>query len=360
MTTSLRRVVLATTVALSSLSLLSLRAAAEVPVADAQTTMIVDAAAAFIATLTDDQKAAVQFGFDDAAQRVNWSNFPLGGPGADRKGVKWGDMDDAQHAALIELLGTVLSPEGLTMVQEQVAADDAVAAADAKEKAGQASDSSRPPVSFGSAFYFVSFVGEPSATAPWMLQFGGHHLAINATVAGASVTLSPSLTGGQPLKFTYDGKPVYIVGAEAEAGAALLASLTDDQRGKAVLSDELGELVLGPGKDGMVLQPEGLPGSDMTDDQKALFMALIGTRLGMLNADDAAVAMEAVKTNLDQTTFGWWGPTDPVGAAYFRVTGPTVILEFAPQTQDGDPTDHAHSMYRDPTNEYGAAWAALQ
>jgi hypothetical protein len=55
-----------------------------------------------------------------------------------------------------------------------------------------------------------------------MLQFGGHHLAINATVVGPHVALSPSLTGGQPLKFLSDGRPVYIVLEEAVQGAALL------------------------------------------------------------------------------------------------------------------------------------------
>jgi hypothetical protein len=63
---------------------------------------------------------------------------------------------------------------------------------------------------------------------------------------------------------------------------------------------------------------------------------------------------------LDQTYFAWWGPASPLGAAYWRVTGPMVLLEFAPQALGGDQTQHAHNMYRDPTNEYGAAWTALK
>ena len=334
-------------------------AQATIPEADAQTKAIVAAADAFIATLTADQKAAALFEFSDAVQRVNWSNFPLGGPGANRKGVKWGDMNDAQHTALTALLNAVLSPEGAKMSLEQVAADDMVAAADAAA-ASTDSSSGRPPVSFGSAYYFVAFVGTPSATTPWMLQFGGHHLAINATVVGPNVSLSPSLTGGRPLKFSMNGEAVYIVEKEAVAASAMLASLTDDQRSKAIISSSLGDLVLGPGQDGKTLQPEGLPGSAMTDAQKVQFLGLIEARLSMLNADDLVDKMAAAKANLDQTTFGWWGPTEPVGAAYFRITGPTLVLEFSPQTNDGDPTDHAHNMYRDPTNEYGAAWTPLK
>ncbi len=329
-------------------------AASQHAAADPQSIAIVDAANTFLATLDETQQQAVVFDFADATQRINWSNFPQGGPGALRLGMLWGDMDQTQRQALVDLLDTILSPEGVNMALQQVAADEIVAAA---EDGG--SSNGRPPVSFGSAFYFVSFLGEPSTETPWMLQFGGHHLAINATVVGPNVTLSPSLTGGQPLKFTDAGAPVYIVEQEATQAAALLNSFTSEQLAVAVISDQLGELQSGPGEDGIVLDPEGLAGADMTTEQQAQFVKLIAARLGMLNADDAAVAMAAVQSNLDQTTFAWYGPKEPIGGGYFRVTGPTVLIEFSPQSNDGDATDHAHNMYRDPTNEYGAAWAKL-
>jgi hypothetical protein len=216
-------------------------------------------------------------------------------------------------------------------------------------------------VSFGSDYYyyFVSFVGTPSATSPWMIQFGGHHLAINATVVGSHVTLSPTLTGGEPLKYTKDGKPVYIVENEVRQAMAMLTSLDADQRRRAVISDQRIDLVLGPGHDGQVLQPEGLPGSAMTEPQRTQFLAVIQARLDILYADDLARAMADVHAHLDETYFAWYGPASELGAAYFRITGPTVSIEYAPQDNDGDATDHAHNMYRDPTNEYGAAWTSL-
>jgi hypothetical protein len=194
-----------------------------------------------------------------------------------------------------------------------------------------------------------------------MLQFGGHHLGLNATVVGPNVTLSPSLTGGQPLKLMVDGRPVYIVLKEAVQGAALVSSLTDAQREKAVMSSQFIDLVLGPGKDGMTLQPEGLPGAEMDVQQKAQLLALIEARLGILmNADDQATKMADIESSLDQTYFAWWGPTQPLGAAYWRVTGPRVLLEFAPQALGGDMTQHAHNIYRDPNNDYGAAWTRFK
>jgi hypothetical protein len=318
-----------------------------IPPPDAQTARIVDDANAFLATLSEEQKAAVLFDFKDAEQRARWSNLPEGI--FKRTGAAWGGMDEAQRTALTDLLDAVLGPEGVENVREQMAADDALPAP------GGA------PVRFGSGYYYVSFSGRPSTTSPWMLQFGGHHLAINATVVGPNVTLSPSLTGGQPLKFVSEGRPVYIVLKEAVQGAALLDSLTEAQRAKAVVGNQFIDLVLGAGKDGMTLQPEGLSGAEMDVQQKAQLLALIEARLGIImNADDRAAKMTGVERDLDQTYFAWWGPAEPLGAAYWRVTGPTVLLEFSPQALGGDPTQHAHNIYRDPTNEYGAAWAPLE
>jgi hypothetical protein len=169
--------------------------------ADAQTTEITEAATAFLANLSDQQKRSVIFDFKNSEQRARWSNLPV--TFVKREGIAWGAMDASQRDALIRLLRAVLGQEGVKNVEEQMAADDTL-----KVPAGR--DAGRAPA-FGSDHYYVSFVGIPSMTTPWMLQFGGHHLGINATVVGPNLTVSPSLTGGQPLKFIADGKPIYIV-----------------------------------------------------------------------------------------------------------------------------------------------------
>ena len=55
--------------------------------------------------------------------------------------------------------------------------------------------------------YYLAFLGTPSATAPWMLQFGGHHLAINLTMAGSQASMAPSLPAAQPATYTLEGRP---------------------------------------------------------------------------------------------------------------------------------------------------------
>jgi hypothetical protein len=40
-------------------------------------------------------------------------------------------------------------------------------------------------------------------------------------------------------------------------------------------------------------------------------------------------------------------------SAYYRIQGPHLVIEYAPQRDE--PTNHVHTMYRDPPNDYGGA-----
>ena len=337
---------------------LTLRGGFDVPPADAQTKAIVAAAEAFLATLSDEQRDATVYDFADNAQRSTWSNFPEGL--VVRGGIKRGDMTEDQLAALDALLATVLSEDGVRNVALQLAADDALAAEQASGGGGDDGGPGPGNLIFGSNYYYVSFLGEPSLSGPWMLQFGGHHLAHNVTVHGADVSFAPMLTGGQPLRLNFEDQEVFITEVETAAAQALMDSLSEEQKAQAVRGSEPINLLLGPGEDGTVIAPEGIKGSELTDEQKALLLAVIEARLGFLNADDFAAKMAEVEAGIDDTYFGWWGPEGTLGAAYFRVTGPNLLQEYSPQDMGGDPTEHAHNMYRDPTNDYGAEWIGAE
>ena len=309
--------------------------------ADERTLAIVAAANAFITSLDAEQQQAAKYAFSDNAQRANWSNFPEGM--IPRGGLKLHRLSNEQRALLDELLAEFLSDKGVRNLEYQLAAEDVI-----------------PPSSmlkYGSQFFYVAFLGEPSNSAPWMFQFGGHHLAINVTVYGQDVTFSPMLTGGQPLHIRFDGRDVFITEEETAAAQAFMDSLTADQEAIAVRGDEPIDLLLGPGEYGTILAPEGIKGSDLTSAQKQLLLEVIRARLGLMNDDDHAAVMTTILADIDDTHFGWWGPQGRLGFAYFRVTGPSLVLEYAPQDDAGAAvTDHAHSMYRDPGNDYGSAW----
>ncbi len=311
---------------------------------DVKTLEIVTAAQIFLNSLNSNQRNEVLFDFLDDDQRGRWSNFPMGL--FNRLGLRWDSLTRTQRINLMELLGTILSPRGLQMVQEQIEADNIFAR----------NDSPGGP-SFGIDYYYVSLLGEPSGTSPWMLQFGSHHLAINATVVGSDVTLSPTLTGGQPTRFELNGEIIYIVEAEVQLANNLLNSLDVEQRNIAVRSSNRINLVLGPGNDGGNIEYIGVPGSQMNKMQQFLLIELIEARLGILNANDLSDKMALIRQNIAETYFAWYGSTEDASSAYWRITGPTVIIEYAPTPMPGgDPADHLHNILRNPVNDYGVAW----
>lgn len=308
-------------------------------VAAGQTQKIVSAANALLETLDDPQRGQVSFAFDDAAQRIRWSNLPVNM--TKQRGLRLGDLKPNQRAAVMTLLATALSKMGYEKVVGIVESDEVL-----KQESGAGA----PP--FGRDEYFISFMGKPSATDPWMIQFGGHHLALNITIAGERGVLTPSLIAVQPAKFTLNGKTVRPMGRETDKALELVKALTEEQRKQAILGSQMRDLVLGPGHDGETIQPEGLKTSTLNDGQRKLLLELVAEWSGIIHDAAAAAKLAEIKAGLGETWFAWSGPLE-AGKAYFRIQGPTVIIEYAPQKLGGDVTMHLHSMYRDPTNDYG-------
>jgi|SRR5271166_549601 len=346
-----------------------------------KTAEIVSAADKFLATLSTEQRQRVLYAFDDAKQRARWSNFPTGF--VPRGGISLKQMSPVQRDAAMKLLATVLSPMGLDKVNEIREADDDFKANGSKRGPGgrggpppmgpppggqngppppkSGSPGGPPPFSsdemFGSNLYYISFLGTPSINQPWMLQFGGHHLALNITIAGSRGVLTPSLTGAQPATFQLDGKTVRPVGRESDKALALLQSLDQKQRAQAVLNYHVSDLVLGPGQDDKKIVPEGLKASAMNSTQQAMLLDLIAEWVGILNETSAAARIAEMKADLNETWFAWSGPTTGQAGsnitAYYRIQGPHLVIEYAPQRDE--PANHVHTIYRDPTNDYGRA-----
>jgi hypothetical protein len=311
--------------------------------AESVTPRIVSAANTFLSTLDQKQRQSVMFAFDDAAQRTRWSNLPV--QMVKRAGLSMGELSAAQKSAALALLASTLSPKGFEKVRQIMEADETL-----KHNEGN------NPM-FGESLYFISFMGTPSVKDPWMLQFGGHHLALNITIAGERGVLTPSLTGAQPSVYNINGKTMRPLGQESDKAFALLTALDESQKKQAVLSYRLADLVLGPGQDGKTIQPEGLKGSAMNERQRAMLLDVISEWAGIIQESAAAARMEELKAEINETWFAWSGPitVNPGSniAAYYRIQGPHVVIEYAPQKMGGDASLHVHAMYRDPTNDYG-------
>jgi hypothetical protein len=214
-------------------------------------------------------------------------------------------------------------------------------------------------LTFGKKHYWIAIIGTPSETDPWQWQWGGHHVTVNATIVGPNISLAPSFIGVQPATYTdANGSTARPLGDIEDEAFGLVNALDATQQQTAILGDTSIDLVLGPGQDGKTIQPEGLPASQMTDDQQASLVQLIGHYAGLVNEELAAARIAEIQSTLDQTYLAWYGPTTAGSAAYFRVTGPTLVIEYSPQQMGGDPANHIHGIYRDPTNDYGAKYTS--
>ena len=353
--------------------------------AQTATSRIVSAANIFLSTLDDKQRQSVLFAFDDEQQRKRWSNFPIAM--VPRAGISMKEMNPAQRTAALALVASALSPRGFEKVQQIMEGDEVNKNNEAngppmgRGRGGPPPDGANggpppgrgrggPPFGrdgnndqmFGKDLYFISILGTPSPKSPWMLQFGGHHLALNITIDGERGILTPTLTGAQPALYTTNGKTVRPLGGESDKALALLNALDENQRKQAILGYRLADLVLGPGQDGKTIQPEGLKASGMNEKQRAMLLNVISEWAGIINEDAAAARMAQLKAEIGETWFAWSGPVTAAPgnniSAYYRIQGPHLVIEYAPQQLGGDPALHVHTMYRDPTNDYGRKPAA--
>ena len=315
------------------------------------TAKVVEAANTFLATLSPEERAKCTFGFA-SSQRTGWSNLPSGI--FQRNGLRFGDMTPPQREAALALVAAALSREGYQKVTDIMNGDEVLKNAGGGRTGGrQGARGQRRGggVRFGLDEYYMALLGAPSATAPWMIQFGGHHLAINVTVVGANSVMTPSLPAAQPAKYTLNGQTIRPLGRENDKGFALINALNAAQQKHAILNYDVKDLVLGPGADGKVIQPEGILASELDAKQQAMLLDVVHEWVGILNDEAATAKMAEIKANLPKTYFAWSGSTTNGGLAYYRVQGPTVVIEYAPQQGD---VNHIHTIYRDPTNDYGA------
>jgi hypothetical protein len=306
---------------------------------------LVASANSFLGSLDEGQRSKLLFDFNDAAQRVRWSNLPT--TMVPRAGLKMGDLSDAQKKAAMALVAAALSKHGYQKVLEIMGGDEALKMASGG-RGGM----------FGRDLFYISILGKPSATDAWMLQFGGHHLALNVTIVGREGILTPSLTAAQPAKYMAEGKTIRPLGGENDKAFALINALDEGQRKQAILNYKVADLVLGPGQDGKTIQPEGLKASAMNARQQAMLLDLVEEWAGIVNESSATSRMTEIKAKIADTWFAWSGPTTNGTPAYYRIQGPTLVIEYAPQPLGGDPTMHIHTIYRDPTNDYGKRSAA--
>lgn len=307
------------------------------------------AAERFLASLSQAQLDKTVFPVDDPEWR-KWMNqhFYL------RQGVGFDEMSAAQRDAAFGLVRESLSARGLKLSRDIMKLNHTL---------GELNDDNF--VEYGQWLYWVTVMGEPSATEPWGWQLDGHHLIINYFVLGDQVVMTPFFFGSEPV-VAHAGKfkGTAILQEEQRHGLAMLHALSEAQRTEAVIelsktgNNNLGEAF----KDNIVLDYAGVAVSSFSAAQQQQLLELIDLFVGNMREGHAEVRMRDVAARLDETHFAWIGGTRDDSVFYYRIHSPVILVEFDHQRPAGlrhlmpnEPIQqHVHALVRTPNgNDYG-------
>ncbi|MUN64610.1 DUF3500 domain-containing protein [Kocuria sediminis] len=326
--------------------------------AAAEETITATAAAAqeFLATLSAEQREQVLYAYDDESRTTSWSNFPV--TFVERAGLNLAELTEEQQAAALGVLEALLSEEGYATVTDIMGGDQFLA-----------QNSSSTEESLGQ--YYIAFFGDPSDTGAWEVQFGGHHLGINATLNGAedSITFAPTHLGSQPAVYTDgQGNEVQPLAGMYETAFAFYDSLSEEQQAALYQGEQVGNLVCAPGGACDYPTGTGIAGSELTEEQQQLLLDVIAQWVGLADEQTTAEELATIEASLDETYVNWSGATaydmSTGDGIYFQISGPDVYIEFADQqgSAGADVTGyttagwgHIHTIYRDPADDYAGA-----
>ena len=294
------------------------------------------AALAFLSSLTPEQQKKTVFPFDHR-ERENWHFVPRS-----RAGLPLKEMSPAQKDLALSLLRSGLSARGAAKAEAIIALENVL-----RELEGGALR--RDP-----GLYYITIFGQPDPDAPWGWRFEGHHLSFNFTLPDADhLHFAPSFMGSNPAEVPHGPKKgLRILQDEDDLARTLVKSFDAAQRAIAVFSNRAPyDIITGNDREVSPLSPAGLPAAQMTPDQRAQLIALVKIYVDRWRPDVVAETFAEIKqAGLDQITFAWAGGFERGEANYYRIQGPTFLIEFD-NTQNN--ANHIHTTFRDFKNDFG-------
>lgn len=306
-----------------------------------------EAAAAFLSSLTDDQRTAACAPADDPSRTV-WGFVPAQYPG-----VMFGDLDQDQKQRAIALLRTVLRDNGVDTVLAIVALEDVLRAIETEN--GQ-NASHRDPNR-----YWIQVFGEPLPASAWAFRLQGHHVSLHAAFdRGRLAGVTPMFLGANPHRIPSGPREgERVLAAEEDLGRALLAMLDERQRAVAIVDAVAPpDIVLGPQRTAADAgPPRGLAYAAMTEPQREALLRLVEHYVQREQPRFAEADLARMRDRgLDAITFAWAGGIEVGDGHYYRVQGETFVIEYD-NTQTN--ANHVHTCYRDLQRDFGGDWLRL-
>ncbi|MBW3600392.1 MAG: DUF3500 domain-containing protein [Planctomycetes bacterium] len=304
------------------------------------------AADAFLATLSEEEKKQTVYPYD-TPKRLEWHFIPKD----ERKGLQVKEMNEQQQKALNDLLRAALSESGYDKSKKIMELETVL---NKLEQGGRnIRDAER---------YYATVFGNPSETERWGLSFEGHHLSLNFVVdEGKVVSSTPAFLGANPAIVTVDlagtlPKGTRVLASEEVLAFELLNALDDEQRSRAIIAEKAPQEIRAAGEpQPPKAPPAGLTAARMTDKQKGILTRLIEAYAGTMPEEVKEQRITAIEAaGLGNIHFAWAGATKPGIGHYYRLQGPTFLIEFINVQPDaaGNPANHIHSIWRDMAGDF--------
>ena len=298
------------------------------------------AAQAFVTSLAADERPQAVFDYA-SEERQRWHFIP--NEMFPRKGVAFRAMSAAQQAKAHALLKTGLSQKGYMTASAIIQLEDTLRAIENSQRFA------RSPLD-----YQFSVFGAPGARGLWGWRVEGHHLSLHYSVNnGRVLATSPTFTGANPAEVKEGPqKGLRVLAPLEDSGRALADMLTEGQRATALITDVApGDIVSANKNDIGPLAPGGLAASAMTPPQREALTLVLTTYTSLMADDLAADRMSRLTAaGLDRITFAWAGPLARGAKHYYRVQGPTFLIEYDNTQNDGN---HIHAVWRDFQGDFG-------
>ena len=310
-----------------------------------------DSAEAYLKLLDKEQRATSQLEYE-TPQRVQWHFIPKD----HRKGLQLKNMNDSQREAALTLLKTSLSEVGYGKTRKIMALENVLAELEKDKKGGNIRDPLR---------YYVTIFGEPSADSRWGFSFEGHHLSLNFVVEKNKVISStPTFFATNPSTVLADGpqglkKGMRVLAAEEDLAFELVGSLSKEQHQVAVIAAEAPKEIRAAGE----AQPpqvasEGIGAGELNKSQQKLLKQLIGVYADAMPATVKRERLAQIEqAGFETIHFAWAGAEKPGVGHYYRVEGPSFLIELVNTQPDaaGNPASHVHCVWRDMAGDFAIA-----
>jgi hypothetical protein len=297
-----------------------------------------EAAQSFLASLSADQRTKVLFPMD-SPERLNWDYRPR-----QREGLPLLDMDSSQQRLAFALLLSGLGRQGQTKAMNIMALETILG-----EMEGSGGRHRRDP-----DLYFLTVFGAPSDRMPWGWRFEGHHLSLNYLITdGKRIGPTPSFFGANPARVPQGRMAgLRVLAPEEDLARTLLNALAPDQRHRVIISSEAPpDIITGSEPRVKLNAPSGLPFSELTDVQQGILTDLVFEYVTRTPEDVADVRMNRIeKEGKQYIHFAWAGGENPGEPHYYRLHGPSFLLEYD-NTQNN--ANHIHTVWRDLHDEWG-------